>query len=122
MHKIKCIILTRYEGFKTDPITVHSCKEADQVFLQWAKTVPRIGYDKCGYVIYFDNGELYQGRYDLARKNNPCLEKYIVDFLKFASGRFKPTRLTQQQYQTILNRNLNLTKIACNYLDNYNFS
>lgn len=107
MIPVKSIWLRRAEG----PVallgtrTVSSFEDADSVLRRWAETAPEGGsYDKCDFKITYEDGEIYEGRYDLKRLDYewPSLRKHVSEFLRFISGTDKPAHLTDEQYQRVV--------------------
>jgi len=107
--KVRSITLTRAEGRHEEvgkPITLQKGQHpdmwaaADKVLYGWSTTAPKEGgYDKCDFVIEYDDGEKYTGRYDLYHHSIefPNLSKHVYDFVRFTSGKYKGA-LTQEEY------------------------
>ena len=105
---VKSIILTRAEGPAAEcdkPQTVTNWSEADKVLEQWSKTAPKDckTYDKCDFIINYEDGETYKGRYDLKHWlcEPPNLAWHVRDFVTFHAGKRKPSWMTDKQYEYI---------------------
>lgn len=107
------ITLTRAEGPHEEvgkPQTVtgerHSTWiEADSVLRGWAGTAPESGgYDKIDFVVTYEDGQTYRGRYDLKHWSveSPDLGKHVSRFVKYYAGLYKPPHMSQEQYQQYL--------------------
>jgi hypothetical protein len=119
------IKLERFEGHKFDsfmPVTVKTFAEATDLLYKWSHTAPEEGhgYDKCGITIKFNDGAIYETRYDLTRKVVP-LDDHCCNGLSYTSGRCRPARATKQQWDAVLNRNPEHTKKCKDFLYNYHF-
>ena len=92
MGKIKAtrITLDRAEGpvalcVKRELTGQHVFAQADRVLAQWWKTAPHLGYHKVDFTIHYEDGEVYQGRYDLG-EDHLALGRHIHDFCLVMSG------------------------------------
>lgn len=133
--KVKEITLTLAEGptHLTDkPITVHSWIDAMTALLVWKiKLFPdskRIGgYYKTDFVVTFENGNTYSGRFDIAGDEPCCLASHVWRSVSFLSGRRKRPDMTDERYLAHLDQidptgehRKGATEILDNYdLDNY---
>jgi len=106
--ELKYIILERAEGLIGDcrkPRVAKSWEDANFVLTLWEQSAPAKkdggGYDKCDFVVFWRDGQVYQGRYDLVHISDetPDLKKHIIDFAKFYSGKYCPDHLNQDQYE-----------------------
>lgn len=85
---IRYVILDRAEGPATlcgKPVAVHTVKQADAILRTWAATAPAPGaYDKVDFVLVFQDGQTYAGRYDLTRADrfNANLAAHVRRFLE----------------------------------------
>lgn len=112
--KVKSVWLARAEGRPEECIAlvVDSIEAADAVLLRWSETAPGGpgddlgGYDKCDFEITFEDGEKYEGRYDLVHwsKEMPSLARHVLSFLRFHAGLWCPPHLTPTQYEDALTR------------------
>lgn len=108
MIKVKSIRLVRAEGPAEEcdkPQTVSSWLEANRVLRQWSETAPREGgYDKCDFTITYEDGETYEGRYDLKHWScePPDLAEHVRGFVTFHAGRRKPAWMTDEEYESRL--------------------
>lgn len=86
--------------------TASSFEDADRLLWGIAKHGPSIGYYKTDFVITFEDGTVYEGRFDVYRWDHerPYLRKHVREFVEFYAGLRKPARLTDKQYQTIIQR------------------
>lgn len=108
--KVMRITLERAEGPTSEcgqPKVVESFAHADTVLWGWATTAPKRGggYDKCDFVVLFDNGDTYKGRFDLQREDQfrtGLLQTHINDSLTFMAGLRKPDHMTQERYVAFL--------------------
>lgn len=101
--QIKSIHLVRAEGShaecgsaKITSAGLAAMQDAQAQLRRWADTAPaKGGYDKCDFTIEFDDGSIYEGRYDL--KHWSCetvdLPGHIRGHLEYYSGRFCPSWL-----------------------------
>ena len=123
MVEVREIRLERLEGRCIGPceITVLTYAEADSILRRWSQTAPRGGgYDKVAFTVVFEDGQEYDGRYDLTYQEvGISLGRHMQDFLLFASGRRTPLRMTVEQHAMILRRNPTLTEQAGTFLDTY---
>lgn len=88
------------------PQTVKTFDEANDVLRSWARTAPKGGgYDKCDFVVTYDNGDTYSGRFDLTeehRTGSRLLEDHMRSMVRFYSGNGKPAHMTEERYRTYL--------------------
>lgn len=78
---------------------------ANRELASWARSAPEGGgYDKCDFVVTYEDGETYEGRFDLTRDHRygASLEKQMNDFLRFYAGRYCPPHMTHEKYATFL--------------------
>lgn len=96
MH-VKSIKITRAEG----PSALCGISElaqtwegAEEVLTRWSETVQaRIGYDKCDFVVTFDDDDTYTGTFDLYHTSvakNLSLKKHIGDYCRFSANLMRP--------------------------------
>jgi len=65
MIKIEKIELERLEGL-SEKATCKTFHGANEILLKWSATAPKTGgYDKCRFSVYWEDGEIYEGRYYL---------------------------------------------------------
>jgi len=105
------IILTRAEGQigvdSFDPTEAASFREADSILRKWALTAPKeLGYDKVDFKVIFEDGEIYEGRYDLKYKDitEASLENHMKEFLRFLAG-LSSSWMSEKQYTQFLEEN-----------------
>ena len=81
-------------------------EQADKVLHDWSNTAPRDckTYDKCDFVITYQDSETYKGTYDLKHWlcQFPDLGKHVREFVTFHAGRRKPAWMTDEQYQNVM--------------------
>lgn len=129
--RIKKIWLARDEGPSTDMgmVTIeprrsgagrsttsgHLMDLADAVLREWALTAPASGgYDKCDFIITWEDGETYEGRFDLTREDrrrSDLLEKHVWESLTFSAGVRKPSHLSKEDYERYL-KNIGPERVA----------
>ena len=79
---------------------------ADRILIRWSHTAPKAGgYDKCDFTVTWEDGETYNGRYDLKHHavEFPNLAKHVYDFAMFHAGLWS-SWMTEEQYRDFLNR------------------
>lgn len=98
---------------------------ANSVLAGWSHTAPKSGgYDKCDFKVTYEDGETYEGRYDLthmSRDGYPHLDRHMLDFLGCISGRKKPGHISDENYTRLLKgyEERGLVKSAGEFLDTY---
>lgn len=110
--RVKSITVTRAEGLIEEvgkPQTVSEdniWEKANKVLLDWSRTAPKDchTYDKCDFIITYEDGETYKGRYDLKHLicEYPDLGQHVKDFVTFHAGQRKPAWMTDEQYQNVM--------------------
>lgn len=107
MKKAISIRLERAEG------RVHECEsvtfsspsvweDAGRRLFSWSMTAPREGgYHKCDFCVTYEDGETYEGRYDLVHHTveRPSLERNHVDF---SAGEWTPPHMTKERHDAYL--------------------
>lgn len=72
----------------------------------WSATAPKMGYDKCDFIVTYDDGNTYDGRYDNYRLDNPSHEGSLADHVAqqsyFMAGKWCPAHMTAEQYEAYL--------------------
>lgn len=102
------IILERGEGpseLCDRPVAVKTWAQADEVLWQWAETAPLSGYDKVDFLVVWNDGELYQGRFDLRRQDGLYgnhLPRHIRQFAGVYAGERKPAHLSEERWNRFL--------------------
>ena len=102
----KEIKLHRAEGLVEECITQHakSFTEANGILSQWSKTAPKdMGYNKCDFVVTWEDGTTYTGCYDLVhwKREHPSLERHINEGLKFQAGMWCPTHIKDEEWNHV---------------------
>lgn len=111
--KTKTIWLHRAEGEigPDSTATVATWAEAESVLRGWSHTAPEDGsYHKCDFKITYEDGQVYDGRYDLTQPRDVTLEEHVRHFVEVGSGYRRPAKWDEKTHQMILNRNPELTK------------
>lgn len=105
MKKAVKITIERYEGRhhecgKPQTFEGEGCwSKANAMLGAWSRTAPKTGgYDKCGFKVEYEDGETYEGRYDLTGNEWPSIERHMREFLTFYSGERCPGHLKPEQY------------------------
>lgn len=104
------IRLERWEGLVDEcgqPETVGSFAEADAVLLRWSDTAPEHGgYNKCGFVITWPDGDTHTDRFDLVhhRRERPSLRDHISGQAEFWLGTGCPMHMGEQEYRQAIER------------------
>jgi hypothetical protein len=90
MVKVAKIVVTRAEGRHEECGIPHECKtfaEANTVLRKMARTAPDGGgYDKTDFVVTYEDGETYEGRFDLTFTGNELLENHMRGHVEFSAG------------------------------------
>lgn len=106
---VKEIRLQRIEGSigldSFDPVTVTTWAEANAILRSWAKTAPGPGqgYDKCDFTVTWQDGETYNGRYDLEGRETETadLAAHVMAHARFMAGQWR-SWASPEQYAAIL--------------------
>jgi hypothetical protein len=87
------ITLTRVEGKVTEAdkqVKREDFHAANIMLTIWSRTAPKDGgYDKCDFTVEFDNGDVYEGQYDLVHPSVgglPDLRKHIRESLEWMAA------------------------------------
>jgi hypothetical protein len=76
---------------------------SDAILSAWSTTAPDSGgYDKCDFIVTYEDGETYHGRFDLKRKHGGVkglLSSQIWHHVSFIIGQWCPPHMEQEQYQ-----------------------
>lgn len=104
------IELTRLEGRIEECGKVYSFNsfpEANKQLRHWSLSAPKTGgYDKCRFNVIFEDGQEYEGRYDL--KHISCeqdegptinLRERIASHCRFMAGRERPSWMNDTQWE-----------------------
>lgn len=98
---------------------------ANAILASWSHTAPRSGgYDKCDFKVTYEDGEEYEGRYDLTHMSvdgYPSLERHMGSFLGCISGRRKPAHMKTVDYERYLvpYRANGTSENAAKFMDEY---
>lgn len=87
--------------------TVTSFAEADALIRQMAATAPEDGirYDKVDFVVTWENGNVYEGRFDMRRHDTiyrKHLQRQIKGFLRYLAGEYRPSDMTPEEYAEVV--------------------
>lgn len=87
----KEIKITRVEGYEHECVTrtVKTYDEANVMLRAWSNTAPKGGcYDKCDFLVTFEDGQTYSGRYDLRHWSDerPDLAGHMRGFVSYLAG------------------------------------
>jgi hypothetical protein len=104
---VKSVFLRRAEGRRDECIelTLTSIEASNAILARWSHTAPKSGYDKCDFVVTWENGETYEGRYDLQHMSvggYPSIDRQMQHFMRFVIGERKPARYSQEDYERCL--------------------
>lgn len=78
--------------------------KAQEVFRKWSKSAPEPGggYDKCDFVVTFEDGETYSGRYDLQNTglndSGETVRGQMKSFIGFLAGTVRPGWVSDDQW------------------------
>lgn len=83
--------------------TTSSLEAADAILRRWSKTAPEKGhgYHKVDFKITWQDGESYDGRYDLEHEDGTkknLIGEHVQQFLSFHAGYWCPPHLTREEY------------------------
>jgi uncharacterized FlaG/YvyC family protein len=98
------IRLERWEGLSEEcgqPVTVASFAEADALLMRWSETAPAAGgYNKCGYLVTWPDGQTYSGRYDLVHhsREKPSLCADMAGGAEYTLGKCCPLHMSEAEY------------------------
>jgi hypothetical protein len=105
MIRVKKVWLNRAEGptkLLTGPRTASSLEDADRIIKGWATSAPKDGgYDKVDFKVTWDDGEIYEGRYDMVYADSwkANIGDQIRRFLSFYGGAECPYHMEQDKYE-----------------------
>lgn len=106
MIRVKEISLTRAEGYVRECVTekATSFRQANLILYRWGRTAPPRGhgYHKCHFVVTYEDGNTYDGRFDLNSGFVPSLERHMRDHCEASSGRWTPPHRTAEQWASYL--------------------
>lgn len=79
---------------------------ANAILASWSHTAPESGaYDKCDFKVTYEDGEEYEGRFDLQRMSRggyPSIDEHMNAFLACMSGQRKPAHIKPADYERYL--------------------
>ena len=105
---VKSITIHRAEGPSAlcRKTTHKNWVEAEKRIIGIRSTVKHNGYDKCDFVVIFEDGETYEGRYDAMSlaSSGFGLAAHVNSWLGYNAGTMKPAHMTDKQYQESLAR------------------
>lgn len=105
--RVKSISLNRAEGCTRalEAKTVTSFEAADAVLREWARTAPeKAGCHKVDFKVTWQDGETYEGRYDLVRADTSkaSLATHMREFCSFHGGLWCPSHMPREQYEEFI--------------------
>lgn len=96
----------RFSGARRGTTSEHLYDLADAVLRLWASSAPASGgYDKVDFIVTFDDGETYEGRFDMTRADRfeeQLLQRHMWESLTFSAGVRKPSHLSKEDYKRYL--------------------
>lgn len=108
----KEITITRAEGptrLVGKPVVARNYLEADIELRRIAQTAPDCGaYDKTDFRIVFEDGMVYEGRFDAQRQHttkHDLLRAHVRSFQEFEAGLHRPRHLTEEQWTGVCRNN-----------------
>lgn len=108
--KIREVRVERIEGpVRSSPsvVTGTSLSSVSSRVADWALTAPKAvdGYDKCHIRVEWEDGRVYETRYDLTRDEGVDLASHVRGDIAYFAGLRRPLRLTDEQYAMVVRRN-----------------
>ena len=108
MYDIKSITITRAEGLIKEcgrPFTANSFIEAQLVLAKWGLTAPKEGYDKVDFIVEWEDGETYSGRYDMVYggkdDSGHSLSQHILHHLAYQAQNKNLQPMSKEEYLAI---------------------
>ena len=95
---------------------------ANRVLRDWSDTAPKAkaggGYNKCDFTVVYNDGETYNGRYDLKHHTaeTPDLSRHMLDHLNCVSGRKIPSHMSRETWESVFAGD---AELAAQFLDTY---
>ncbi|HJU71001.1 MAG TPA: hypothetical protein VJ603_04075 [Paucimonas sp.] len=91
-------------GALTAKATVTSMDAANYVLRKWSYTTLKEGYDRCNFLIVFEDGKTFNGQYDLRpyTANFKDLSQHVRSSLQYLIGNRKPKGLPKLRYQELV--------------------
>lgn len=102
--KPRRITLTRLEGEHSGFVRVRKVAtwaEANSLLRSWSNTAPeKGGYDKCHFLIEFEDETTYSGRYDLKhwRCETPSLDRHVRGVARLHANLDKPAWMSEERW------------------------
>lgn len=99
-------------------------QQAQRQMFKWGTTVsPGGGYDKCDFVVTFEDGEMYSGRYDLKgdglADDGLTIAGQIRRMLRFWAGEWRPAWCNDKEWGDICKRHEAGADEAREWLEKY---
>lgn len=120
MLKVSSVWVRRDEGRASECVARFFCSfsEANAWLVQQATTVNGV-YDKCRFVVTYEDGHQYEGRFDLEQKHQfgASLQKHMVDYLTFCMGARQPSNITKDQYERFISARGDKRKECAEFLN-----
>lgn len=104
--QVESVTVSRAEGPTKDlgERTASTLEAADAILRRWSRTAPEEGH---GFKITWQDGEVYNGRYDLEREDGTkknLIGEHVQQFLTFHAGYWCPSHLTKEAYADYLEK------------------
>ena len=107
--KVKSVYLNRAEGpcASCGPCTFEgpdAMRDAQRQMYSWGITAPDPGngYDKCDFIVTFEDDDTYQGRYDLQstglNDSGETIGQQMVNFVSFLAGLMRPAWMNDKEW------------------------
>lgn len=103
--QVKQITFARVEGRNSDLFNkvFPTWQEVETAIKNAAITAPGDGgYDKCDFLLEYENGFIYEGKFDMVRDHHTDLQplaEHVTGYMKFLSGEQKPAHWKDTQYE-----------------------
>lgn len=121
---VKSVEIERAEGLASEciKVTVPTLAEATRTLFQWSHTAPETGgYDKCDFKVTFEDGETYDGRFDMKRhlKDEGSLEEHIQRFVKMQAHVWRPAWMDDKRWTQFTTRTAEHKADALAFIEKY---
>lgn len=118
MKKAVKIVVERWEGRitecgKEEVEGADVWSRANAILLRWSRTAPSEGggCHKCGFTVTYEDGETYEGRYELTRKW-PSIQNHMREHVMFSAGLVTNPWMGEERYRAYLNEIVGEEKMA----------
>jgi len=118
--KVKSISFPFSESNEVNTKITFSCFAAANAHLRGVEK-PDLGYYKTDFVVVFEDGREYKGRYDIG-SDYPTLEEHIISFCSTYSLRHRPAHFKDEHWKHFceMYKGESAERYG-EYLDNYEF-